>query len=418
MRRCALASLFFLVVAALSFPARANGTAPFSRPTGAAAGVLVERASPLVVEREELIVDCTKDDPKPRPLHPRCTFVATYALRNPSPGEEELLGAFYTALFQPGVSPSAAYAGEPPVMARLDGVDVRAEATDQQLARMDALVREDPEVGDAERASWYRLQRDPFRIAVAGGQRAQLVFNGELRAVSFSSSEPLGPYHLPALLTRHPGPFVPRGWDWETSDDDFVYLISPLGHWAGAPEVHVTVRHRSANGFAHAAPTTPWTRQTAGDVTSESTVVRASARQNLRFHLSSGTSLLKNGGPVVGIGPRIGREELRVRLGYEVGLSTFLILGASAETNFDAYVTGALTLDLATASALGFIPSLGIGGGAAVQARTGEPTRAGARSQLTIAWPVLSIAFPVDVYPVAGSAGSHVEGAFLTQLSF
>ena len=42
----------------------------------------------------------------------------------------------------------------------------------------------------------------------------------------------------------------------------------------------------------------------------------------------------------------------------------------------------------------------------------------GLRGQLSLNWALLGITFPVDVYPVAGSSGSHVEGSFLTTLSF
>ena len=37
----------------------------------------------IQVEREDLAIDCTRGEPKP-PLHPECTFTATYHLSNPT----------------------------------------------------------------------------------------------------------------------------------------------------------------------------------------------------------------------------------------------------------------------------------------------------------------------------------------------
>jgi hypothetical protein len=37
---------------------------------------------------------------------------------------------------------------------------------------------------------------------------------------------------------------------------------------------------------------------------------------------------------------------------------------------------------------------------------------------LTMSWPILSILFPIDIYPAPNGSGSHVEGSFVTQLSF
>lgn len=412
----ALGGAIALAVLAVNGGAQANAPAPFSRPTGAVPGMVVERASPLLVEREELVVDCAKEM---SPLHPRCTFVATYALRNPAAGEEELLGAFYTteAENHRGGRSENRDADSARVTAALDGVDARAEATEDQLRRMDTIVLEDPELGAAQKPPAVVLRRQPFRIIVRGGAKASLVFTGELQPTAFAGERGWGGYQLPAIATRHPGLAKPFALGWDTSDEDYLYLISPIRRWSGDPDVHVSVRYRGANDFSPSASGSAWTHVDQGDVVTSSTVFRAGTPQNLRFRLSYRPSPLHNGGPLVGIGPRIAREELRFRFGYEVGLSSFMIVGASAETNFDEYATAATTLDFATPSFI-VIPSFSLGAGPTVQFRTHEPTRVGARSQLTISWPLLSLVFPVDYYPVAGSAGSHFEGAFLTQLSF
>lgn len=413
--RRSLALVVVVGLLAISSLAHANAPAPFSRPTGSVPGVVVERASPLLVEREDLAIDCAVNE---SPIHPRCTFVATYALRNPAAEEEELLGAFYTTEAPRRDGTPSEHRGEPaaPVTASLDGVDVRAEATEAQLQRMDALVAEDPELA-AQKPPGDELHRQPFRIVVKGGAKASLVFAGELTATSYDGDHPEG-YNLPGIATRHPAWARGTPLSWDRSDDDFLYLISPIRRWSGAPDVHVSIRHRRRNGFTPAVAGATWTHSDDGPFTTSRTVLRAGSSANLRFGLSYRPPLFHNGGPVVGIGPRIAREELRVRFGYEVGLSTFMILGASAETNFDEYVTAATTLDLATPNVFLFIPSLSLGAGPAVQFRKEEDTRVGARTQFTIAWPHLSFLFPVDYYPVAGSAGSHFEGAFLTQLSY
>ncbi len=407
--RLAAAALLSLAVASFDGAAKANAPAPFSRPTGAAAGLVTERASPVRVVREQLDVDCARQS---SPVHPSCTFVATYELDNPASNEEELLGAFYTAESAggrgSGDDPS------PPVRAELDGVDVGATAKDSQLTRMDAIVHEDPDLRSLEERSPLQLRRSPFRIVVAGHAKARLVFRGELAPTMFASRRPAA-YELPPIAVRH----VALGGNRDaSSEEEFLYLISPIRRWSGDAEVHIRVRYRRQSSFSPAAPSTSWSRVDEGDVSTSSTVVRAAAGENLRFRLSVGMSPLVNGGPVVGIGPRIGREELRVRLGYEVGIASFMVAAASVETNFDEYLTAAMTLDFATSSLMYVIPSLAVGVGAAAQLRTHAPTRVGGRTQLTVSWPLVSFTFPIDVYPVAGSAGSHVEGAFLTQLSF
>jgi hypothetical protein len=99
-------------------------------------------------------------------------------------------------------------------------------------------------------------------------------------------------------------------------------------------------------------------------------------------------------------------------------MSSFGLLGLSAETNFDHYVTGALVLDAASPNFLLIFPSLSVGGGVVTQWRHDAPTRPGGRFQLGISWPLVSLSFPIDYYPVSNSSRSHFEGAFLTQLSF
>ncbi len=403
-----------VLLLASSRPAFANAAAPFSQPTGAAAGVVMERPSPLVVEREELVIDCASGQSSP--LNARCSFKATYFLLNPTGSGEELLGAFYT------LSRGGRGAGRPPtedlsVRPSLDGAQAHAQANTEQLRRMDAIVAEDPEVA-RELQGGHGLDRTPFRVAVGAGARARLVFEGRLTPVRYRRDESSRGYALPAIVARHIffAPSASRSWD--RSEDEFFYMISPLSRWAGDPEVLITVRHRRDNDFVPRSLESAWTKSKEGDVEVETASVRASSRKNLRFGLSYTPFPLVNGGPLIGLGPRIGREELRVRAGYEFSGPSYLVYGLSAETNFREYMTAVASIDLATPNFIFLIPSLAVGAGVPVQLRKGEPTRVGGRMTLTISWPLVSFLFPVDYYPVANSSGSHFEGAFMTQLSF
>ncbi len=393
--------------------AEANSPAPFRRPTGAVPGIVIERTSLTLVEREDLVIDCAKDE---TPIHPDCTFVATYHLRNPTDSEEELLGAFYTA---ERTVPHGGKRTPPPIAITFDGADAHAEATPEQVERMDAIVRKDPTIQPVLDANKLDLRRQAFRIRVAAGSKGTLVFQGALDPIELESTDSsYGGYSLPAIYARHPL-FGPRHQSsWQGSADEFFYLISPIRGWAGDPEIHVSIRHRSENDFEATGLAGRFAARREGNVTTQSIVVRASSGQNLRFRLAFPEPFIHNGGPLIGLGTRLGRTEFRMRVGYELGLSNFMILGAVAETNFRDFLTAALTLEAATPVLAIIVPSLSFGAGPAVQFREDTPTRVGGRAQIGISWPILGLSFPIDVYPRENSSGSHVEGALVVRLSF
>lgn len=347
-------------------------------------------------------------------IHAQCSFTATYFLHNPTTGVEEVLGAFYTVERVRNASRS-----ETPyhVDITLEGQRVTAEATPEQLARMDEIVKQDRDIAQELGNENLELAREPFRIVVEAGARARLVFHGELNPTDFDDSRPAHGYPIPANVVRHP--FLSRtdSETWTKSGESYLYLISPLGNWAGDPEVFVTVRHHRANDFTPSSPE-GFRSTTDGKITTARTVVRASAKKNLRFRLEYDPFPILNGGPLVGIGPRIAREELRLRAGYEVSGPEYLIYGVAAESNLDTYFTAVATIEAATPNFLILFPSLAVGLGVPVQVRKSEPTRVGVRGELTFSFPILSLVFPVDYFPVANSSGSHWEGAFVTQLSF
>jgi hypothetical protein len=390
--------------------ARANAPAPYSRAMGTAPGVVLERPSPVVVERENLEIDCVATTSE---YHPQCKFVATYFLFNPSANGEELLGAFYRAdkppEYQSGWSGGS-------VDALLDGVDVRADATAEQIARMNEIVNADPATAQIVTAKSLTLHADPFRITVAAGQRSQLVFKGNLEAMEFRDDSPREGWLFPAIVCRHVvlGSSMSKGWT--NTSEDYLYVASPLAQWAGDPMIHVTLRHGSHTSFESTMPN--WTSHSRDGVTTEQTTLRARDKANLTYRLAVNEDIIHNGGPLVGIGPRLGRKELHTRFAYEIGILKSYMAAVQAETNFDNYVVAAPEITAATPNFAGIIPGLAFGVGAPIQFRKHVDPRAGIRFEIGFTFPIVSLAIPIDYYPVENSSHSHVEAAFLTQLSF
>lgn len=391
-------------------PASANSPAPFSRSKGMVSGAMLERPTPVVVDREDLDIDCTEATNPDKPIHPRCKFVATYHLRNPTAEAEELLGAFYTA------ERAEEHGGQvDAVKVQMDGKSAWAYAADEQLARMDEIVRADAATRGFAAEKDLTLRREPFRAVVPAGEAKDLVFSGELAAIDYVDRYDHG-WVFPAVMMRHVLVGRHDTSDWREGSDEFYFLVSPLATWAGDPVVRVRIKHWASADFG--SSTTRFDRERSEGVVTESATLRARSGQNLHFRVGYSPSPVYNGGPLVGIGPRLGRAELHTRLGYELGIARNFILGLVADTNFDRYVTPALTLDFATPNIAIIIPSLSLGVGAAAQLRKDAEPRLGVRTQLGVSLPILSFTFPIDVYPAPNSSGSHVEGAFLTQLSF
>jgi hypothetical protein len=92
------------------------------------------------------------------------------------------------------------------------------------------------------------------------------------------------------------------------------------------------------------------------------------------------------------------------------------IWSASVETDFQGTTTIVPLGELATPDFLVLIPSVGLGAGVPVQIRRGAGTYVGARMQLTVSFPVLSLLLPVDVFP--GAPSRTWQAGFLGQVSF
>jgi hypothetical protein len=369
-----------------SVPARANAPAPLVRVPTNEGGAFVAKQTTLVVEHEELTFRCDGET---------CAFRAVYQVLNPGDAREEVLGAFY------GIAADH-------LTATADGADARRTLSADQLRAIDdAAAAIDPDAlqgGD--------VTRQGFWLGVGPHARATLVFSGRMHPVVFDTrSDVLGEFALPPLWTRHPWlSTVPH----EDTTDEFAYALSPIRSWAGSPTIDVAVRLPSAHYWA--AGQQGWTTQEQdGDFVARRTIAAADASRLGFSVVHPGTTLL-NGGPLVGIGAGLDSGTVRGRLGYEIAIPWWVIWSASVETDFQGTTTIVPLGEVATPDFIVLIPSVGLGAGVPVQMRSGAGTYVGARMQLTVSFPVLSLVLPVDFFPGAPSRTWQV--GLLGQASF
>lgn len=374
-----------ILVTTWAIPARANAPAPLVRAPSNEGGAFVAKQTSLVVEHEELTFRCDGEV---------CAFRAVYHVLNPGDAREEVLGAFY------GIAADH-------LMATADGADARRTLSDDQLRAIDdaaAAIDSDALQGD--------VTRQGFWLGVDPHARATLVFSGQMRPVVFDTrSDVLGEFALPALWTRHLWLSTEPRAD---TVDEFAYALSPIRSWAGSPTIDVSVRVPSAHYWA--AGQQGWTTaELDGDFVARRTIAAADASRLGFSVVHPGTTLL-NGGPLVGFGGGLDSGTLRGRLGYEIAIPWWVIWSASVETDFQGTTTIVPLGEVATPDLISLIPSVGLGAGVPVQMRNGAGTYVGARMQLTISFPVLSLVLPVDVFPGAPSRTWQV--GLLGQASF
>ncbi len=385
MRAIALAAFVFpLAVAGV---AEANAAQTFVRAPEAEGGAFLERPTRLVVEHEELSFRCDATD---------CAFTAVYHVRNPGDVREEVLGAFY------GIATDA-------FQAVADGADARRELTPEQLAAVDANVAAiDPAL--AHDAS---VGRSGFALAVEAGERATITFSGRMRPVSRITGAAAHGFAQSPIEVRH----VWLGTrERREAKSSYAYAVSPIRSWGGAPMIDVEVHVPDARFWADGQD--DWT---ATDERGETVARRRIASRDvttLRFELvtAPGTSVL-HGGPLVGVGSRFDTRGIRARFGYEVAAPSWLIVSAAVDTDFASVTTLAPLAEVASPNLLVFIPSVGVGAGVPVQLRSGSSPRVGFRGQLTLSFPVVSLVFPLDVYPGA-PRGDVWQAGLYGQASF
>jgi hypothetical protein len=379
--------------------AHANAPAPYRYDLAALGGAWVIGQTPLVVEREELDFTCGLVD-----LSPSCRFRAVYHVYNPTSAREQVLGAFY------GIASEA-------TSIRAAGVDVRRELTDEQAITMDASVRAlgretDPTLRPGEEPA--PVSRTGFTLAVEPGARVDLAFDGPIRPTFAERADPGGGFLLPALTTRHP--YV-SSRDRNEASHEYRYALFPIKSWAGAPLVAVTVRFPSSWRF-DSAGTIPWSRTSSGGETTARARLDPRAVATLRLPFTVPGATVLDGGPLAGIGGRLDVQELRARFGWEAGLSGGAAIGSLAlETNFHSRATVVSLIEAALPNLMFLIPSLGAGVGVPVQWRSEGPALVGARIQLTMSFPLLSLVFPIDWYPAAPE-GASAQTSLIAQVSF
>ena len=235
-----------------------------------------------------------------------------------------------------------------------------------------------------------------MRVAVDGADTVERLLGGKVkthlavppmghRTVTMKADVTLRAYgHVwsdAALVTRHRW----LGEDpWETTAS--MRVCPGSGHWGHArpSSIHVVVPHRwtfESDGT--------WNPTDDGGMESESR-----SCSHLRWHPKQRDVPVYHGGPVLGAGATLG-DGFRGRLGYEAGISDWLVVSALVDSDLDESVVIAPVLEAATPYFL-FLPSVGAGVG--VPIRVQPDTAAGVRGQLTVTWGV-GASLSVDYYP-------------------
>jgi hypothetical protein len=387
-----------LAVSAAAPWAFANAAATFRNAPEEAESVVLAGPTPVEVLHEKLVFDCDGTE-----FAPVCSFTATYQIHNPTAGEESVAGAF--------TSPGTAN-----VHARFhleggkDAAESPADATltDEQRGKVGETLRK-------VRSGWDSKEDQPlsgFKITLGAGANGVLVFSGTMHPVRESWDHQA--YALHPIKTRHLL-LAPR--DSGERSFEFVYLVAPIRSWSGDPVIDVEARYPSswsidpfqAGGgpkqYAHEGPKTR-------------VIGRLSKNDDelgLRFYIPA--RFVWNGGPVVGYGLRVDQGEPRFRAAYEIAAaSPTFVFAAGYEDNFRGRHVIVPSFDVASPSLLFLIPSFALGAGIPVEIRDGQSALVGGRLSVTVAWPVISFIFPIDLYP-AGRGHEFVSFSFMAQLS-
>jgi hypothetical protein len=370
---------------------RANSAAPYFRdPSAKGAPFLLGKTS-IEVEHEDLTIRCV-----PAEQDEACTFEAVYALRGAPDRAEEVLGAF--------VGLGRTYQQGTPFSARLGDKDARADLTaEQQQSIARAALDLDPSL------SGYRKPADlrGFRVALGPGERRTLVFSGALLPVYWENPHAGGGLVYPARLGRHPGLGRPER---RPAARSYAYALSPLLSWAGAPQISITVR--AAAGAPLSIGSDGWAASPEGGEQVLRRTLRPADLPVLELTVTTpGNGPFYAGGPFLGIGKELSGGPLRLRAGWEVGVSSFGLAQLAVESDASQVLTLVPAVEVATPGIV-FVPSLGLALGVPVQFKKGADTRVGGRVQLTLSLFLLSVVLPIDFY------GAGADAALLGQLSF
>lgn len=365
------------VLALLAATAAGNAPAPFSRNAGS--GPFVERKTPLVIEREELVFECADGSDALR--LPSCVFHATYQVRNPTTQREEVMGAFY--------------GDTEGLVITADGLDTHAWLKPEHAAAMDRVVKElDPDREDRT----VDTLRAGFVLEVDPGQRRVLRFAGRLMPSSPDDAAEATGFVMPANRARHPWLATPGR---SAARYEFEYLLFPIRDWSGDPMVEIRVRYpRAWSMGALEGSGASWSAREEAGTTVSSARLRASEIAKLRLSVRVPSSGVLNGGPFVGLGPRLDASGGRLRFGYELAGPSYAIYSLAGETDFRGRWTIVPAAELATPWLL-LIPAHGLGLGVPIQLAPGESPRVGIRLQPSLGIPLVTFMLPIDVFPSA-----------------
>jgi hypothetical protein len=391
-RSVVVASMTALALSLISGSSSANAAAPEWRTPSSAGGAWLVGASPVEVDREELRIACAEGADGPE-----CEFVARYVLHNMSAAEVTTRGAFY---------------GTHDATIELDGKSVRTDATSEDLAAVDAIVRQsspEPEAGAGDRT--------PFAITVGAGTRATLVFRGRLTPTFATNPNPYYGFIIPAYIARHPLLHTrPR----EEARYEFQYLVHPLRAWAGARAVHIEVRWPRSWDYAHPAldGAGPFAVHDEGGTRVASCDADGARAGTLGLAFRFGGRTLLDGGPLIGVGGQPEPGDVRLRAGWELAGPDWLTWSVVAETNARDRFAVAGVIDASLPDIVVFWPAIGLGVGPIVGGGPRGPY-GGARIQGTLSWPFLSFVLPIDIVAPSFTTGSGalVTVALMGQLS-
>lgn len=369
--------------------AHANAAAPFHRDPTATASAFVTGQTSLVVEHETLTIDCTE---KPE----ECRFEAIYDVANPTDTAEEVLGVFIG-------SPSES------TTITIDGASARTEVSREQLEKTFESIPKPEKDSGAEIPEMNPSRSTGFTVRVDPGAKKRITFKGVL-VPTYTSEDHTSGYDIPAIKARHV---------WYSAKVrserriEFTYLLSPLSTWGGTPNIDVTITTSTAVGFDSA-----WTTETQGNRRTARITTTAAKVPALRFSEMIAPPIFVNGGPFIGAGAEFEEPGGRLRAGYEIGLSDFML----ASLAFELYggrlrhdYTIVPTFEVATHNIFFFIPAISAGVGIPVQLHDVGPAQVGARVVVGLSFPIVSILVPVDVY---FDDPGHPKAAFVGQIGF
>jgi hypothetical protein len=373
--------------------ARANAGIPYAEDRRSLGGAVLTKATSLVVDSEDLTFRCAIES---------CDFRATYHVRNPGDAREEVFGVFYGG-------PS-----DQSVTVRAGGADIRKTVPPEAFAATDATVRQiDPSIDENGLARGF-FRRTGFDLAVDAGQSLEVVFEGRIDPYYADVGEEPFEFVFPALMARHPYMMTKLRRD---IDHKYKYALSPIRSWGGSPFIAVSIV--LDRGTSWNADDGGWQVTTEGGATVARKRIASADASMLRFSYrrAGNEDRVLDGGPLVGIGGRLDAPDFRMRAGWEVGYTGYLVGSAVVESNFTSRVTFVPTVEAATPNIVLIIPAIAAGLGLPVQLHSGAAPVVGVRIQGTLSFPFLSLVFPVDYFP-AGRSGEQWQLALMGQVSF